>query len=357
MRKIKQSLLIGLMVLSSSLLMAQVTITYQALPQPGDTFALRYDYMPTLSLGSPSQTAQHWDFTMLMEDTLKYATYGITSQLPFASEFPNSNLYTYGPSALYGGPGTPINMIQWGWMMFRTNTDGMDVIGYRVGQSPNVIQAQHNVPLKLVKTPFTLDSNYSQNSQWSVLYNRNPADIDTLYTSYISSTLTCDAWGTISTPIETNVDVVRIHEQRVSVDSVYAMLGNVVYTKLLFRRDTVINYQYYSPTKRHAISTVYCNPNNSIKAAEYLYYSDLYNGVSTIDTKTFKIYPNPVKNVIKIESEDQNSFASIYQSDGRLVKKCVVVSGNIDVSDLTSGIYLLIINSGNQSYKSKFVKE
>lgn len=341
----------------------QVIITHEALPQPGDTFALRFDANPSVLIGSPSVASQHWDFTTLAEDSMKFATYGITSSLPFASAFPTSNLYTYGPSALYGGPGTPINFIQWGWMMFNTSIEGMSVIGYRIGEVPNVIEAHHDTPLMLAKTPFTINDSYSQNSKWSVTYNRvqGVGDIDTTYTSYISSNLFCDAWGTISTPTESNVNVVRLNEYRVSVDSVFATTNNgtMVVWKSLFARDTVNNYQYYSPTKHHAIATVYCNPDNSIKAAEYLYYSDLFNNISEdFKVKNLKLSPNPTRDILNVDLKCNNATVFIMSQQGVLVKSASGFSTkSIDVKDLAAGMYLIVIRCGSVNYNGKFIKE
>ena len=344
---------------------SQVVITHEALPQPGDTFALRYDANPSILIGSPSSTTQHWDFTSLTEDSVKFATYGITNTLPFASAFPTSNLYTYGPSIMYGGPGTPMNYVQWGWMMFNTSTEGMSVIGYRMGASPSVTEAHHDVPLMLVKTPFTLNDTYSQDSKWSVTYNRvqAPGDIDTVYTSYISSTLLCDAWGTLSTPIESNVDVVRLKEHRISVDSVFAVTnygaGEIVVWKSVFARDTVNNYQFYSPSKRHAIATVYCNPNNSIKSAEYLYYSDLHNNIAEeVHVKELLLSPNPTKDMLRINLQCNNSSVFIMSQQGALAKSVTNFSAeSIDVRDLASGMYMIVVRCGSVSYNGKFIKE
>jgi hypothetical protein len=361
MKKILSIFVVLILSLNVFVSKAQVTITHEALPQPGDTFALRYDYIPSISIGSPSASSQHWDFSTLVEDTLKFATYGITSTLPFASAFPTSNLYTYGPSIMYGGPGTPMNYIQWGWMMFNTSVNGMSVIGYRTGETPNVTEAHHDVPLMLVKTPFTLNDSYSQNSQWSVTYNRvqGTGDIDTVYTSYITSSLLCDAWGTINTPIETNVDVVRLKEYRVSVDSVYAMMNGSVVWKSVFARDTVNNYQFYSPTKRHAIATVYCEPNNTINAAEFLYYSDLYNNVAEeIEVKQLMLSPNPTREFLNIDLPCQNASVFIMSQQGKLMKSVANFStGAIDVKDLASGMYLIVVRCGAVNYNGKFIKE
>jgi len=365
MKRILTVLVVLVFAFNSFIADSQVIITSEALPQPGDTFALRYDVNPSIQIGSPSVASQHWDFTTLTEDSMKFATYGMTSTLPFASAFSTSNLYTYGPSVMYGGPGTPMNYVQWGWMMFNTSLEGMSVIGYRMGEGTTAIEAHHNEPLMLAKTPFTINDSYTQNSSWSVTYNRvqGVGDIDTVYTSYISSTLFCDAWGTISTPIESNVGVVRLKEYRVSVDSVFATTnngtGNIVVWKSVFARDTVNNYQFYSPTKRHAIATVYCNTDNSIKSAEYLYYSDLYDNIAEeVEVKELMLSPNPTKDVLKIDMQCNNAKVFIMSQQGALVKSFSNFSSeNIDVKDLAAGLYLIVVQCGSINYSGKFVKE
>ncbi len=343
----------------------QVIITSEALPQPGDTFALRYDVNPSIQLGAASTNSQHWDFSSLAEDSLKFATYGISNLLPFASSFPNSNLYTYGPSIMYGGPGTPINYVQWGWMMFNTSSEGMSVIGYRVGEGTDVTEAHHDVPLMLAKTPFTINDFYSQTSKWSVVYNRvqGLGDIDTLYTSYITSSLTCDAWGTLTTPTESNISVVRLKEYRISVDSVFATTnngsGDVVVWKSLFGRDTVNNYQYYTPNKRHALATVFCKPDNTIKSAQYLYYSDLHTKISEDNSDAqIMLSPNPARDFLNIHTNCTKANVIIYSQQGSIVRNLADFSSNsIDIKDLAKGLYFIILRCNSNEYKGKFIKE
>lgn len=92
------------MVYNLALLNAQVTIQQLSLPAPGDTFAYIVDQNPSIAFNYTQPNAI-WDFTALQNDTVKYASYGISSQLSFSSNFPGSNLYTYGLSILYGGFG------------------------------------------------------------------------------------------------------------------------------------------------------------------------------------------------------------------------------------------------------------
>lgn len=337
---------------------AQITVTSVALPQPGDTFVMRYDINPSINIGTPWTADQTWDFSMLENDSLKYATYGFTSSLPFAAEYPQSNLYTWGPSVMYGGPGTPLPGTGWGWMLFRTDVNGMDVIGYRQGDAPNVLAALQTPPLKLMKTPCAYDTVFNQTSQWSIEFNAVPTNADTLYVSSVSKTLECDAWGTLSTPIEQNVEVLRIHEYQVSVDSVFGKMNGIVVYKMELRRDTANNYLFYSTTKRHPIASVWCRPNGDIYAAEYLFYSDLYNNITeNTNNQNSIIYPNPAINQFKIDSHfSNNAMIEVINIQGK-----IVFSGNIPQDGILnceswdSGIYFLLIRDSNKTQTKKLI--
>ncbi len=336
---------------------AQITITHQSLPQPGDTFAMRYSHYPVINIGTPLSTSQHFDFSDLENDSLKFATYGITSQLPFANEYPESNLYTWGPSVLYGGPGTPVPGVAWGWMLFKTDVDGMSVVGYRTGDAPNILTANQTPPLVLMKTPFTYGNSHTQNSHWSVYLDSNPADVDTIYTSFANSNLLCDAWGTITTPTDQNMDVIRIREYKISVDSIYGKIGSMIVWKTELRRDTVLNYQFYSPSKRHPIVTIFCQPDETVYGVQYLWYSDLYNSIESNIEKSINCFPNPVQNYIYIEGSSLHSYYEIIDLQGKTVLHGqLAISNIIDLSSLKSGIYFLSIRNSSEKYLKKIIK-
>ena len=75
------------------------------------------------------------------------------------------------------------------------------------------------------------------------------------------------------------------------------------------------------------------------------------NTVKEIDANTFKIYPNPATDIIKIESQVRNAFenVSIYDINGRKVLQTIVSNDNfIDVSELERGSYILELTSKNK---------
>ena len=74
--------------------------------------------------------------------------------------------------------------------------------------------------------------------------------------------------------------------------------------------------------------------------------------------ETLAIFPNPVKDILSVMTPvGEQAKASIYAFDGKLVKKVSFQNnGNIYLSELASGLYLLQIEGKNRSYRSKFIK-
>lgn len=83
--------------------------------------------------------------------------------------------------------------------------------------------------------------------------------------------------------------------------------------------------------------------------------------IGTIDNSKFKIYPNPVKDVLNIESlsNDTLKYFEIYAMNGSLIKQknFDIDLNSIDVSFLDSGVYILSLTTENGTIiKSKIVK-
>ncbi|WP_458627945.1 T9SS type A sorting domain-containing protein [Winogradskyella sp. PC D3.3] len=86
---------------------------------------------------------------------------------------------------------------------------------------------------------------------------------------------------------------------------------------------------------------------------------------TVLSTKTFSasslnVYPNPAKSFLTIKSSDDTQIDSVelYSVLGRKVltiKK--LINDTVDVSELTTGVYLVKINSGNNSVTKRIVVE
>ena len=89
--------------------------------------------------------------------------------------------------------------------------------------------------------------------------------------------------------------------------------------------------------------------------------SNLYNGTVGIEQANTKnnmsIYPNPVKNMLHIATEEKVSKLSIYNISGSLIRSYDNIDNTIDVSNLTKGMYILVVQSESGISQNKFIKE
>ncbi len=84
-------------------------------------------------------------------------------------------------------------------------------------------------------------------------------------------------------------------------------------------------------------------------------------GINTELDNKIQIYPNPVKNILTINSLEQpiDSF-KIYTINGQVVQSdslVMVTKNQLDTSALTAGVYLLEFISNNKKQTIKFIKE
>ncbi len=91
-----------------------------------------------------------------------------------------------------------------------------------------------------------------------------------------------------------------------------------------------------------------------------LNFGSLYNSVlntsETIKKEGFKLFPNPVKNILNVASEKEIQSLEIYDNLGRLIRK----SNNqksINVEDFAKGTYYLKIQMKDKVSYEKFIKE
>ena len=101
--------------------------------------------------------------------------------------------------------------------------------------------------------------------------------------------------------------------------------------------------------------------------ADSLVYYDLMEfdvrGATGIDNKLsreFKVYPNPADDMLSIELSEsvQRLNVGIYSITGQLVMNRMFQNTNIvelDVSGLTTGIYILKLNTDKETYNSRIV--
>ncbi|WP_162126189.1 T9SS type A sorting domain-containing protein [Flavobacterium phycosphaerae] len=82
-------------------------------------------------------------------------------------------------------------------------------------------------------------------------------------------------------------------------------------------------------------------------------------GNADFDLKNLVVYPNPVKNILNVSFDKSISAVSIYTIVGQEVKTEILnaTEGNIDMSNLSSGTYIVKVTTDNQVKTLKVIKE
>lgn len=73
---------------------------------------------------------------------------------------------------------------------------------------------------------------------------------------------------------------------------------------------------------------------------------------------TLSVYPNPVADVMFIDGAEAISKITIVNSIGAVVSQVNSPSENsINVSTLENGVYIVVVENGNEVYTSRFIKK
>jgi hypothetical protein len=77
-------------------------------------------------------------------------------------------------------------------------------------------------------------------------------------------------------------------------------------------------------------------------------------GLNDLEAINFTIYPNPVQNVINFDKTIET--IKIYTIQGKLIIDKTIMNDNVDISELISGSYLILLTSDEVTYSAKIVK-
>ncbi|MCU0350138.1 MAG: T9SS type A sorting domain-containing protein, partial [Flavobacterium sp.] len=80
---------------------------------------------------------------------------------------------------------------------------------------------------------------------------------------------------------------------------------------------------------------------------------------NSFDANSFKVYPNPAKNLLNIDSASNVQSVSVYNVIGQEVLNRTINStnANLDISSLNTGVYVIRALIDGNVVTSKFIKE
>ncbi|NVO03128.1 MAG: T9SS type A sorting domain-containing protein [Bacteroidetes bacterium] len=274
MKKFYPLLLILFIINTSSF--AQITVTGADLPQAGKIYLVGNDTIGNINIGTANTSAQTWNFNSLVNNYPKIASY--SSVLPyhqFGPNFPDANLFTYGPAFMFSsfiGAG-PFDITKWGYMYWKTASDGFKIIGFRTDYGMGQTNVSQNPQELLMGTPSTLNSVYNNSPRWVINLNGNNTNPDTSYIINLKKTMTCDAWGTLNTIYGSN-QVIRVHEYSTRIDSINYIISGITIPVMQIK-DTINNYHFWANGIGYPLAIVHCDKNNIVKDVEFL--TNIYN--------------------------------------------------------------------------------
>lgn len=344
---------------------SQITFTSADLQESGKTYITKTDTLTNVNLGTASATAQNWDFSTLLLHYMSGPSFDLTSNTPYASDYPNSNMFTYGPAIMFGGffGGAPVSEqgMDNGYMFWRKDATGFWTEGFMPDEGPYAGKKVWTVPQEMILgTPATLGTSYPNYSQWTLTYDDVPTDYDTVYVSTVEKTQDCDAWGTLTTPTNTYSDVLRIHEYGVKVDSAKSFMNGNLLLSLEISRDTFNNYIFVTNGIHYPLALVKADKNNVIRSIEYYFMQGFLGTETLIESASVNIYPNPSDGILTIEVasviEDQSEIV-LTDSYGKVVATRAINQSQtqMDCTMLRSGIYFYTVTTGQEKETGKII--
>lgn len=96
----------------------------------------------------------------------------------------------------------------------------------------------------------------------------------------------------------------------------------------------------------------------AVTMSNFKIYSDDVLSIAKADDFELSLYPNPVKDIAMISSAESVDLVRVFDLTGRIVKQTTPNSNNfdLDVADLSKGVYLVKLNAGDKEATTKLIK-
>ena len=195
-------------------------------------------------------------------------------------------------------------------------------------------------------------------NSFSGYYHVHPEGICT-YDSYITRTITYDAYGTLNFP-HSSFSVARLKFTEQETDTFCTPNvppGFKIDTTYIWYDITnglpVFSYEYYNDTVNHYI-------NKYVYLYGYSHVPAIATGVPAAEQNSgFDVFPNPSNGIFSVTSAEQISSVEIYNTLGEKVTHNVISGAaknlSIDLSDHPSGVYFVQLKTAEGTAVKKIV--
>jgi len=169
-----------------------------------------------------------------------------------------------------------------------------------------------------------------------------------------------DGWGNLITPFGF-FSVLRVKHEIIEEDSVYqSFVGTGSWFALPTR--IIKEYEWWAKGEKEPILKIVTNEISGNKTVQSVEYKDIYRGLdastSAITNTSFDVYPNPAKGELFYESIMPIQKIQIKNLSGKIVYDKELdntCKGNIMISKLKSGVYLMDIKTTKGWFKKRII--
>lgn len=339
--------IVALSVISAS---AQISITRDDFPDIGNLVISAVDNTTTINPGQPGAN-QTWDFSNLSASTFDSIYYISPSAAPGYQNYPAANLATNHNPLSYPN-GYNVNF----WNYSTSNIKGVadESLINLFGDFYLAFHIRYIPPSANLDFPIDYGDSKSQNFviEWLTASRMAGVTTDSAKSiSHVSLNCNVDAYGLMILP-DGSYPVLRVSETFNTVDSSFSWSGS----SWVFDQTSTDNWTQYRWYAEDYGEVGYYST-QSKKANDFTFFkSETLVGMQDVaDKNSFRIYPNPAANMIRILPADKAENIEVLDNGGRVLIS-VKQQAEVDVSALAPGFYSIRIINGDRIQTEKFIK-
>ncbi|NOX86823.1 MAG: T9SS type A sorting domain-containing protein [Chlorobi bacterium] len=335
--------LLSMVLLISVAVVAQPTITYENAPKIGDVYYQSY-FTTSLDPG-PGGASQTWDYGSVQAEGTDQFSVISPSGTPFENQFPEANITFY------------VNN-ETGEIYSYADLSTSEILSYGAGivtDTGNLIM-HYSDPEKQMEFPFSFNDSFTDD--YFAVFEVIGMTIHRRGTS----TVTADAWGSITTPETTYGSVLRIKNESNIVDSVF--MGSIF---LMARTSSSTDYSWYTGDDGYPVFTITISQDEESTDTTGSFKTTPESvGENTNNLSNIRVYPNPANNILYVsipsENEDDLIISLLDLTGKEIIRKNHDFSAQrnpvtLDLNNLSPGMYFLRVNDGQHSFTKKIIVE
>lgn len=325
---------------------------------PGSNDTLRYSIAKVSSLGNYTQTAANfnWNFSSLELTGQGIRDFKKASNTPYALFFFGINEYGEKIADTLGvGPVIMTNYYNYYKKQTLPSAFIADGVGLTYNSFP--IPNYYSDKDELYLFPMTYPKYDSTTFKFTTASNTN---IPVKYSKTGYRVTVVDGWGTITTPFGTS-NCLRLITTQYSKDSVKTSFGTFGFP------NDQRSYQWMTTSSKIPFLEISGSLNGNTFNPALVRYRDSVRVITSLkshkDLSDMKLYPNPVRENLFLIFNSHNKFdVEVYSVEGSLIQAQlgltpVNLKGDIHLSGLTPGLYVIKVTQNNSHHFLKFIKE